>query len=77
MIALVESGTRKRRNMSGVKMAFEVPVSSSRVKKVNPLAVPGCWRTITWPAVRTKRPSLTLRNSFAESTPLRRRPSRK
>ena len=41
--------------MSGVRTAFESPVSSSRVTKQKPFAEPGRWRTIAWPAVRTRR----------------------
>ena len=43
--------------MSGTTTALAVPVSSSRVMKQNPFAVPGRWRTMTRPAIFTQLPS--------------------
>ena len=37
-------------------MMFTWPVSSSSVRKVTPLALPGRWRISTIPAVRTGLP---------------------
>ena len=45
-----------RSKRCGVTMALAKPVSSSRVMKTNPLAVPGRWRTITTPATRARLP---------------------
>ena len=59
--------------MSGTTIAFEVPVSSSSVMNRKPFAVPGRWRTITAPAMRTQLPSRAPRSSAAESTPRARR----
>src|SRR5947199_337354 len=47
-----------------------MPVSSSRERKTNPLAVPGRWRTMTLPATRT-RVSFSARASSREPSPAR------
>ena len=46
-----------RSNRCGVTTTLTSPVSSSSVRKTNPLAVPGRWRQITSPAVATVSPS--------------------
>ena len=63
---------RKRRKIWGVRIALEVPVSSSRVRKQNPLADRGRWRTMTCPAVLTRRPSGTPFRSAEDKIPLSR-----
>ena len=68
-IAAVCRGARKRRKIRGVRMAFAVPVSSSSVRKQKPFAVPGRWRTITCPAVRTARPFGASPSAAVRSTP--------
>jgi hypothetical protein len=40
----------------GVTMALAMPVSSSRLRNTNPLAVPGRWRAITHPPMRRRWP---------------------
>ena len=49
----------------GRTMAFAWPVSSSRVMKQNPLAVPGRWRAMTEPPIFTVAPERTRGNSAA------------
>ena len=44
---------RLRAKTFGQTTMLTMPVSSSRVMKITPLAVPGCWRTSTRPATRT------------------------
>jgi len=46
-------------------MAFDIPVSSSRLRKMNPLAEPGLCRAITIPAVRIGVPSGMRASSLA------------
>ena len=46
-----------------------MPVSSSSVRKTNPLAVPGRCRVMTAPATRTRRPCRPRGRSIARSTP--------
>ena len=53
----------------GVTIAFMMPVSSSMLRKTKPLAVPGRWRTITLPAMRTMRPSGIRARCIAGTTP--------
>ena len=48
--------SRIRSNKSGVTIAFETPVSSSRLMNTKPFAVPGRWRQITFPAIWTVAP---------------------
>ena len=52
------------------------PVSSSTVMKTKPLAVLGRWRTITRPAMRTRRPFGMWASSAARMTPRRSRAGR-
>ena len=58
-------------------MACDIPVSSSSVRKTNPFAVPGRCRTMTAPAVATRRPFAIRVISFAVTTPSARSFSRK
>ena len=41
-------------NKPGVTITLAMPVSSSRLRKTKPFAVPGRWRTITLPATFTE-----------------------
>jgi hypothetical protein len=51
-------------------MALEIPVSSSRLRKTNPYAVPGRWRAITHPATCAYWPSgMSLETSPRMSRP--------
>ena len=52
-------------------MALMMPVSSSMLRKTKPLAVPGRWRTMTAPAMRTRRPLGMCARSMARVTPQR------
>src|SRR5260370_14828869 len=54
--------------MSGFTITFEIPVSSSRLKKTKPFAVPGRCRAITHPATRVYCPSGTRGKSHARFT---------
>src|SRR5260370_11198611 len=56
---------------SGEITAWDMPVSSSRVRKRSPLAVPGRWRTMTDPALRTPSPLRQWPRSAAATTPRR------
>ena len=57
-------------------MALAMPVSSSRLRNMNPFAVPGRWRQITHPATLTRRPCFSYCRSSAATTPRVRKPSR-
>jgi len=56
---------RLSRKRSGWTMACDIPVSSSSVRKTNPLAVPGRCRQITFPAMRRMIPCWALGRSHA------------
>ena len=47
---------RKRSKIFAQTTMLAVPVSSSSVTKITPLAVPGRWRQITMPATATRAP---------------------
>jgi hypothetical protein len=49
-------------------MTLAMPNLSSIERRMKPFAVPGRWRAITQPAVRTYRPSRQHRNSSADKT---------
>jgi hypothetical protein len=51
-------------------MALATPVSSSRLTKTNPLAVPGRWRTMTHPPMRSRLPLGRSRSSLARRMPM-------
>ena len=53
------------------------PVSSSRLRKVTPIAVPGRCRVMTAPATRTRRPCRPPGRSLARSTPRNARSGRR
>ena len=62
---------RHRLKTFGQTTMFETPVSSSRVRKITPLAVPGRCLVMTRPTTVTWRPSGVLRIDAAS----RKRPS--
>ena len=55
--------------MLGQTTTFTVPVSSSSVMKITPLALPGRWRTSTSPAVAARAPSCARATVSAASAP--------
>ena len=61
-------------NTLGQTTMLTMPVSSSSVRKITPLAVPGRWRTSTRPATLTRRPaSLSSQCAALVMTPRRAR----
>src|SRR5256885_265671 len=57
----------------GAMMMLAMPVSSSRLRNTNPLAVPGRWRAMTAPATDTNVPSGNDANFELGTTPWRSR----
>lgn len=49
--------------------AFAMPVTSSMLKHTTPFALPGRWRTMTLPTIRTRLPERMRANLAAEVTP--------
>ena len=59
-------------DLPGVMQHFTIPVSSSKLKKTNPFAVPGRWRVITHPPTFKSIPSRCALAVAASITPISR-----
>src|SRR6185503_4476164 len=57
--------SRNVSNIGGATTALLTPVSSSRLMNTKPFAVPGRWRQITFPAMRTRLPCFAFGRSAA------------